>query len=601
MWILGGQFGLFDGERSLPAGDSGIRDFDFLCDRDIVRRRWRSDTVFEVDLVRFARRAFLGLSRRRAADARRRDGRSDSGRECGAAIVGVCLIPIRERRSWQAPPLTTGILYELHVGTFTEEGTFEGAIARIPHLRELGITHVELMPVAEFPGDWGWGYDGVDLYAPHHSYGGPEGLKRLIDALHGAGLAAVLDVVYNHLGPDGNYLCGFGPYFTDRVHTPWGEGVDFSGRGSDEVRGFFIENALMWLRDYHFDGLRLDAVHAINDWSALHFLEELAAAVAELEKRLDRPLCVIAESDLNDPRLIRSRTAGGYGLAAQWNDDFHHALHCVLTGERTGYYCDFGSLRHLAKAIERGFVYDGEYSVFRGCRHGRPLPESEKSRLLGFIQNHDQIGNRAKGERIGNLAGLERARIGAALTLLGPFIPLLFQGEEWGASAPFQYFTNHSDPDLGSAVSLGRREEFAAFGWAPEEIPDPQDVETFRRSKLNWGEIGNGPHREMLSWYRALIRLRRQHPELAFPEARVEFDEEEQWLTMERPGISVVCNFGRSPVRLPHTSARPVPGLSSRDGTGDREVLPPDSVLVLENAASWDNSPGNRKLEIVPL
>jgi maltooligosyltrehalose trehalohydrolase len=437
----------------------------------------------------------------------------------------------------------------LHIGTFTEAGTFDAAIARIPHLRELGVTHVELMPVAEFSGDWGWGYDGVDLYAPHHAYGRPDGLKRLMDALHASGLAAVLDVVYNHLGPAGNYLARFGPYFTSCVHTPWGDAVNFGGRGSDEVRSFFIENALMWLRDYHFDAIRLDAVHAIVDSSALHFLEELAAAVADLEVQLSRPLCVIAESDLNDPRLIRPASCGGYGLAAQWSDDFHHALHTVLTGERSGYYSDFGSLELLAKTIERGYAYDGQYSRFRGRRHGRPLEPGLKSRLLGFIQNHDQIGNRAQGERITALTSLDRVRMGAALVLLGPFIPLIFQGEEWGAGTPFQYFTNHSDPDLGLAVSRGRREEFGAFGWTPEEAPDPQDPETFRRSKLNWAELHREPHRGLLDWYRSLIRFRKEHPALASPEASVEFDEASGWFAMERPGASVICNFGDQEAR----------------------------------------------------
>ncbi|MBV9506207.1 MAG: malto-oligosyltrehalose trehalohydrolase [Acidobacteriia bacterium] len=502
---------------------------------------------------------------------------------------------------WQPAPLDTAIVYELHIGTFTEEGTFEAAIEHIPHLLDLGITHVELMPVAEFPGDWGWGYDGVDLFAPQHAYGGPEGLKRLVNALHAAGLAAILDVVYNHLGPAGNYLGRFGPYFTDRVRTPWGDGVNFSEGGSDEVRGFFIENALMWLGDYHFDGLRLDAVHAITDSSAVHFLEELTSAVAGLENRLGRPLCMIAESDLNDPRLIRPRTRGGYGLSALWSDDFHHALHTVLTGERTGYYSDFGYVSHLAKAIENGYVYTGEYSAFRDRRHGRPLEYGEKSRLLGYIQNHDQIGNRANGERIGQLTGFAHARIGAAMTLLGPFIPLIFQGEEWGAGTPFQYFTNHSDPDLGRAVSNGRRQEFASFGWSPEQVPDPQDPETFRRSKLNWRELNEEPHREMLSWYSRLIRFRREHPELASAAAKVRFDEAQQWLAMERPGIEVICNFGRSPVRVPYGRHRGTVRFSTADGAGADGAVPPAAVLVFENPGSSEGSPRAGELESVPV
>jgi maltooligosyltrehalose trehalohydrolase len=379
---------------------------------------------------------------------------------------------------WQPGPLSSAMLYELHIGTFTPAGTFEAAIEHLDHLVELGITHVELMPVAEFSGIRGWGYDGVDLYAPHHGYGGPEGLKRLVNAAHSKGLAVLLDVVYNHLGPAGNYLERFGSYFTNRHHTPWGQAVNLDGLGSDKVRRFFCDNALMWLRDYHMDGLRLDAVHALIDTSAVHFLEQLAAEVHTLEAQLGRHLVLIAESDLNDPRVVRPSEIGGYGLAAQWSDDFHHALHTVLTGERAGYYGDFGTLADLAQALTNAFVYDGRYSRFRDRRHGRPATGLSGHRFFSYLQNHDQIGNRAKGERSSHLISPGRLKIAAGLVLTSPFVPLLFQGEEWGASTPFQYFTDHEDPKLGRAVSEGRRSEFSAFAWSAEEVPDPQDPAT---------------------------------------------------------------------------------------------------------------------------
>src|ERR1051325_2001312 len=335
-------------------------------------------------------------------------------------------------RNWQARPLSAAVIYELHVGTFTAAGTFRSTIERLEALVDLGITHVELLPVAEFSGSRGWGYDGADLYAPHHAYGTPDDLKLLVDACHKRGLGIILDVVYNHLGPAGNYLARFGPYFTDRHATPWGPAVNLDGPGSDEVRRFFCDNALMWLRDYHFDGLRLDAVHAIIDSSALHFLEQLACEVRDLGAQTGRHLCLIAESDLNDPRIIRPQAVGGYGVDAQWNDDFHHALHTVLTGERDGYYVDFGSIADLAKAFKNGFVYDYRYSKFRRRRYGRPGVSLSGHSLVGYAQNHDQIGNRAKGERSSHLLSTSHLKIAAALVLTAPFIPMLFQGEEWG-------------------------------------------------------------------------------------------------------------------------------------------------------------------------
>jgi maltooligosyltrehalose trehalohydrolase len=455
---------------------------------------------------------------------------------------------------WQAKPLSSAIVYELHVGTFTPQGTFIAAIDKLDYLVDLGVTHIELMPVAEFSGTHGWGYDGVDLYAPHHAYGEPDDLKRLVDATHARGLAVILDVVYNHLGPAGNYLARFGPYFTQRYATPWGQALNFDGAGSDEVRQFFCDNALMWLRDYHFDGLRIDAVHAILDTSAIHFLEQLAGEVADLQAQTDRQLALIAESDLNDPRIIRPREIGGYGMHAQWSDDFHHALHCVLTGERAGYYRDFGSLADLAKALQRVFVYDGRYSAFRRRRHGRPPSGLSGHSFLGYLQTHDQIGNRAKGERSSHLMNGGRLKIAAALVLTAPFIPTLFQGEEWGATSPFLYFTDHRDPELARNVTEGRRREFSSFGWNPEEVPDPQAVETFERSKLNWTERDKEPHAGLLAWHRRLIELRQKIPSLSdgrLDKVGVSFDENGKWLVVKRGPVVVACNLNQVTQRVP--------------------------------------------------
>jgi maltooligosyltrehalose trehalohydrolase len=410
---------------------------------------------------------------------------------------------------------------------------------------------------------------------------------RMVDACHGRGLSVLLDVVYNHLGPEGNHLGRFGPYFTRRYGTPWGEAVNLDGRGSEEVRRFFIENALMWLADYRVDGLRLDAVHALFDRSALHFLEELEEAARSLEARTGRHLLLIAESDLNDPRVVAPREAGGWGMDAQWSDDFHHALHALLTGERDGYYGDFGSLVDLRAALERGFVYDGRHSAYRGRRHGRPLREPRGRKLLGYLQNHDQVGNRALGERIGRLTSPGRLRIGAALVLTAPFVPLLFQGEEWGASSPFLYFTDMADPELGRAVRDGRRREFAGFGWKPEEIPDPQDEATFRRSRLDWDERTSSPHRELLGWYRRLVRLRREHPDLLDDRMpRVRADPDAGWLAMERGSLTVACNVGPETRRVPLEAggvAEVLVAFPEGLAPEGRELeLPPDSVVIVE-------------------
>jgi maltooligosyltrehalose trehalohydrolase len=456
--------------------------------------------------------------------------------------------------NWQARPLSSAILYEFHVGTFTEEGTFDAAVERLDHLADLGITHIELMPVASFQGNRGWGYDGVALFAPHEAYGGPTGLKHLVNACHARGIGVLLDVVYNHLGPSGNYLPLFGPYFSDRHTTPWGKAINFDGPDSDEVRRFFCDNALMWLRDYHFDGLRLDAVHAIVDTSAIPFLEQLASEVNDLKAHLGRHLVLIAESDLNDPRVIRAPQLGGYGIDAQWSDDIHHSLHSVLTGEREGYYADFGSVDDLATSMQRPYVYAGRHSPHRRRIHGRPPLGLDGHQFVAFLQNHDQLGNRARGERLCHLTNVDRMKIGAALILTSPYIPMLFQGEEWRSSSPFLYFVDFDEePELATAVREGRCREFAAFGWEPEAVPDPNRFETFHASKLHWNELGETDHQEMLAWYKSLIALRRSLS--ALTTGRLEltnavFDAKHGWLCLERGLVRVVCNFSHEAVEI---------------------------------------------------
>ncbi len=490
---------------------------------------------------------------------------------------------------WQAPPFSSAIVYELHVGTFTPTGTFEAVIAKLDHLVELGVTHIELMPVGEFPGARGWGYDGVCLFAPHHAYGGPYGLKQLVNACHARRLAVLLDVVYNHVGPSGNSLDRFGPYFTQRHSTPWGPAINFDGQDSHHVRRFFFDNAIMWLRDYHMDGLRLDAVHAIADASALPFLEELSMVVEQLEAQSGRHLVLIAESDLNDPRLLLPRQSGGFGLHAQWNDDFHHALHAILTGEHAGYYADFGTLEDLSQALRHGFVYDGRYSVYRRRHHGRRASGLGGQTLLAYLQTHDQIGNRAKGERSSRTMSLGRLKTGATLVLTSPFVPMLFQGEEWGASTPFLYFTDHQERSLAEAVREGRRREFAVFGWEADEIPDPQSSETFDLSKLDWSEPTKSPHAEVLGYHQRLIRLRHAEPVLAagrLEDVGTRYNEQDRWLVVERGPISVACNFGAHPQRIPLHPGKH--GILLATEICPEEVrggisLPPDSAAILKS------------------
>ncbi|MGA9354483.1 MAG: malto-oligosyltrehalose trehalohydrolase [Terriglobales bacterium] len=412
-------------------------------------------------------------------------------------------------QDWKGVPLESSIFYELHVGTYTREGTFDAVIPHFAQLADLGVTTIELMPIAQFPGSRNWGYDGVYPFAPQNSYGGPAALHRLVDSAHAQGLAVTLDVVYNHLGPEGNYLNAFGPYFTDRYRTPWGQAVNLDGQDSDAVRRFFIENALYWLEDYHFDALRLDAVHGIFDFGARHFLAELKSSVAQLASRLGRPLHIIAESDLNDSRLLCDPERGGYDLDAQWSDDFHHSVHRLLTDEDSGYYSDFQGIEPLAAALKQGWYYSGQYSHFRKRHHGNSPCGLTASKFVVFTQNHDQVGNRAFGDRMSALVDFESLKLAAGVNLLSPFVPLLFMGEEYGEAAPFQYFTSHGDKELVEAVRRGRREEFAAFDWE-ESVPDPQDDQTYERSHLDHALKEKDEHRTLLRFYQQLIRIRRE-------------------------------------------------------------------------------------------
>ena len=490
--------------------------------------------------------------------------------------------------AWTGRQLAGGLVYELHVGTFTPAGTLDAAAARLGHLVDLGVTHVELLPVNGFNGTHNWGYDGVAWYAVHEPYGGPEAYERFVDAAHAAGIAVIQDVVYNHLGPSGNYLPEFGPYLRDAHSNTWGSSVDLDQRA---VRDFIIENALMWMHDLHVDGLRLDAVHALHESpdSPLHILRELAERTDALSAHLGRPLTLIAESDLNDPVMILPREAGGHGLTAQWSDDWHHAVHVAVTGETDGYYADFAALDALPKVWTSGFFHDGTFSSFRDRPHGAPLPEDVPSwRLVTFAQDHDQIGNRAAGDRLSATLAPERLAVTAVLTLTAPGTPMLFMGEEWGASTPWQFFTSHPEPELAEATARGRAQEFARMGWDESLVPHPNDPETFARSKLDWTEAEQGEHARLLELYRRLVRLRREHPELTDPRRASAGATAAEAIggrvyELERGDARVLVNLSEVPWEVTMRDGETVwlstsAALAEED---DRLVLPPDSAVIV--------------------
>ncbi|HEU4348575.1 MAG TPA: malto-oligosyltrehalose trehalohydrolase [Actinoplanes sp.] len=489
--------------------------------------------------------------------------------------------------AWTGRQLPGSVLYELHVGTFAPEGTFDAAIERLDHLVDLGVDLVELLPVSAFNGERNWGYDGVDWYAPHEAYGGPDGLKRFVDAAHRKGLGVVLDVVYNHFGPSGAYAPMFAPYLNASASNPWGASVNLDGPLSDGVRRYIIDSAQGWLRDYHVDGLRLDAVHAFVDHNAVHLLEQLAAEVDCLSTHLGRPLSLIAESDLNDAKLITPREAGGYGLQAQWDDDVHHVLHAMLTGERQGYYHDFGSLDSLETVLTGAFLHAGTWSSFRGRVHGRPVDRHRTPgyRFVAYLQNHDQIGNRAIGDRLSATLSPGLLKVGATLLLTAPFTPMLFMGEEWAASNPWQFFTSHPEPELAASVRAGRRREFGTHGWAETDVPDPQDPATFARSKLDWSELTKPGHAEILETYKRLIALRRRRPELSDPRLdQVEVWHGDRYVVIRRGHTAVAANLAQVPQTV---SLRAEPSrvlLATEPGVvlhRDRVELPAESAVVV--------------------
>lgn len=503
-------------------------------------------------------------------------------------------------RSWDPPSMQEMIIYELHVGTFTPQGTFDAIIGKLDHLLDLGINTIEIMPIAQFPGDRNWGYDGVYPFAVQNSYGSVEKLKQMVDKCHQKGIAVILDVVYNHMGPEGNYLSAFGPYFTDKYHTPWGSAINFDDRHSDHVRNFFLQNALMWLEDFHFDGLRLDAVHAIMDHGPVHFLKELSQEVDQLEIKTGKSYSLIAESDMNDVKIISEYEKGGYGLEAQWADDFHHAIHTLATGEKEGYYSDYGNINFLAKSFKQAFIYDGIYSDYRkkkiGNNPGGMLPQQ----FVVCLQNHDQVGNRMLGDRLSQLVSFEMLKLSAGVLLISPFVPMLFMGEEFGEEQPFQYFVSHGDSDLVKAVQEGRKNEFEHFQWGGE-VPDPQSKNTFEQSKLDWNFRDDLPKNILFSYYKYLIQLRKQEAFELFKDKNMEIlvHEEERMLSIfaekDPTKIMAVMNFSHvdQRIKVPDTENSWSKILASTDlqwgGTrdlkenlqkGEEMVIPPTSLLI---------------------
>ena len=486
---------------------------------------------------------------------------------------------------WTGRQLAGGVIYEMHVGTFTPKGTLDSAIERLDHLVDLGIDFVEVLPVNGFNGTHNWGYDGVAWNAVHEGYGGPAAYQRFVDACHQRGLAVLQDVVYNHLGPSGNYLPLFGPYLHEASANTWGSSVNLD---EEPVRRLILDNVRMWLHDYHVDGLRLDAVHALVDTATPHILHELAHEVDALSAFVRRPLTLIAESDMNDASIVAPREANGLGLTSQWSDDYHHALHVALTGETSGYYADFASLAALAKVSTRGFFHDGSFSSFRGRDHGFPIdPVTPTWRLVTFSQDHDQIGNRAAGDRLTASLDFGQLSIAAVLTVCTPFTPMLFMGEEFGATTPWQFFTSHPEPELGKATAEGRIAEFAAMGWDPSTVPDPQDPQTFERSKLDWASADTGDHARLLGLYRELIALRRTVPALTDPDfthLRSSFDDDLRWFRIERDDVSIVVNFGLEPLSLPVLEATVLLTTDAAASvTGTVLALPAHSAVILQH------------------
>ena len=488
--------------------------------------------------------------------------------------------------SWTGRQLAGGVIYEMHVGTFTEAGTLAAAIDKLDHLVRVGVDFVELMPVNAFNGPHNWGYDGVLWYAVQETYGGPLGYQQFVDACHQRGLGVIQDVVYNHLGPSGNYLTQYGPYLNEGGSNTWGQSPNLDGEDSDEVRRYIIDNALLFLTDYHVDGLRLDAVHALHDTRAMHLLEELNVDVSARSAFLGRPLALIAESDLNDPRLITAREGGGYGLTAQWSDDFHHALYVSLTGDTSGYYADFGSLEALGKVFTDGFFHTGTKSTFRHRTHGHPIDtlRTPTWRLVVCSDNHDQIGNRAAGERLSTKINPAQQAIAAMITLLSPFTPMIFMGEEWGASTPWCFFSSHPEPELAELIRAGRLEEFAQMDWDTSEVPDPQDPATFLVSKLDWSEPEQAPHAELLALTTKLLEVRRTYPNFTdprFDQGLASSDDDHGWLLIERGEMTIVVIFAGEPTEVPTGRIlEPVLELGEVDVADDCVRLGPHSALA---------------------